>query len=155
MANAELRRFFVYDAWANRETLHALERCSPPPPKTVRWLAHVIAAQWLWKARVDGVRPRMTVWPELSLADCAREIEKLAAEWQSFFGSATEAELARGVAYTNSKGESFTSRVEDILLHVVMHGVHHRGQIAAEIRASGGEPMYVDFIHAVRQGHLA
>jgi uncharacterized damage-inducible protein DinB len=32
--------------------------------------------------------------------------------------------------------------------------MYHRGQIAADMRASGVEPVYTDFIHAVRQGHL-
>jgi len=44
------------------------------------------------------------------------------------------------------------SRVEDVLLHVVMHSVYHRGQAAADVRANGGTPAYTDFIHAVRTG---
>jgi uncharacterized damage-inducible protein DinB len=33
-----------------------------------------------------------------------------------------------------------------------MHSGYHRGQIAAAVRESGGEPAYTDYIHAVRQG---
>ena len=55
---------------------------------------------------------------------------------------------------TNSKGEPWTSRVEDILLHVVMHSAYHRGQIASDVRASGHTPAYTDFIHCVRQGFI-
>ena len=36
--------------------------------------------------------------------------------------------------------------------HVVIHSAYHRGQIASDVRASGGVPAYTDYIHAVRQG---
>ena len=48
--------------------------------------------------------------------------------------------------------ERFRSSLHDILMHVIMHSAYHRGQIAADMRASGAEPVYTDFIHAVRQG---
>lgn len=35
-----------------------------------------------------------------------------------------------------------------------MHGVHHRAQILAELRAAGHVPPYLDFIHATRTGAL-
>ncbi len=56
------------------------------------------------------------------------------------------------VEYRNSKGEPWSSRVEDILIHVLFHSAYHRGQIALQMRTSGMEPAYTDFIHAVRQG---
>jgi uncharacterized damage-inducible protein DinB len=37
-----------------------------------------------------------------------------------------------------------------VLLHVVSHGAYHRGQIASDLRNSGGEPVLTDFIHWVR-----
>jgi uncharacterized damage-inducible protein DinB len=56
------------------------------------------------------------------------------------------------VSYTNSKGELWTSTVEDILTHLVIHSAYHRGQIASDLRSAGREPAYTDYIHAVRQG---
>ena len=64
---------------------------------------------------------------------------------------AGEASLDDQVEYRNSKGELWRSRVEDILTHVLFHSTYHRGQIALLMRASGMEPAYTDFIHAVRQ----
>jgi uncharacterized damage-inducible protein DinB len=63
--------------------------------------------------------------------------------------------ISRRVAYTNSKGEEWTSGVEDILTHVTIHSAYHRGQIASDLRAAGHTPAYTDFIHAVRQGFVA
>jgi uncharacterized damage-inducible protein DinB len=62
--------------------------------------------------------------------------------------------LRDNVKYRNSKGEPWSSRVEDILIHVLFHSAYHRGQIALQMRASGLTPAYTDFIHAVRQGFV-
>jgi uncharacterized damage-inducible protein DinB len=78
-------------------------------------------------------------------------VAELKTAWASYLGQLTPARLAQSVAYTNSKGEHFCNQVGDILMHVVMHSAYHRGQIAADMRASGLEPVYTDFIHAVRQ----
>jgi len=60
--------------------------------------------------------------------------------------------LEETVSYVNSKGEPWTSSVEDILTHLVLHSSYHRGQIAADTRASGHAPASTDYIHARRQG---
>ncbi len=58
------------------------------------------------------------------------------------------------VRYVNSAGEGWSSRVEDVLMQVILHGAYHRGQIAADLRAVGAEPAYTDFIEAARRGLL-
>ena len=55
---------------------------------------------------------------------------------------------------TNSKGEPWTSRVGTILTHVVLHGCHHRGQIASSLAAAEVTPPDVDYVHAVRSALL-
>ena len=54
----------------------------------------------------------------------------------------------------NSKGQSWTSRVEDVLTHVLLHGAYHRGQIASALREAGLTPPYTDYIHATRSGRI-
>jgi len=85
------------------------------------------------------------VWPDLPLDKIAAQIEKLAAAWPAELGR-TDA-----VDYVNSKGEKWTSRADDILAHVILHGAYHRGQIATIVRGSGETPAYTDYIHCVRQ----
>ena len=151
---AHLSRLFAYDAWANRETLASLEAADPPPAIAVERMGHVLGAERLWLARLQGARSPMAVWPELSLADCACEAAALEAAWQEYLGGLSEEGLARRVSYVNSRGEPWESAAGDILQHVVMHSVYHRGQIASDLRAAGFEPAYTDFIHAVRQGRV-
>ncbi len=154
MLSLDLKRFLAYDDWANRETLAALEAIESPPPRSVRLLGHIVGAEQLWYGRLLREEPG-PVWPELSLAECRGAFDELSRLWAEYLRALTPAGLGQIVAYVNSKGEPWTSRVGDILTHVVLHSSHHRGQIASDIRAAGREPPYTDYIHAVRQGFLS
>jgi uncharacterized damage-inducible protein DinB len=150
MDSPDLERLFAYDAWANREALKSI-RNAGQQERPLKLIAHVIAAQRLWMARMRRDQSPMPVWPELTIDQCAAEISTLEKEWQKFLRAA---DLNADSSYQNTKGESFTSRIGDILTHVIMHGAYHRGQIAAAIRAASSEPAYTDFIHCVRQGFV-
>ena len=145
-----LRRQLAWNDWANREFLAALRRVEPPPLQGVRRFAHVLAAEHLWLARLERRPQPMAVWPELALAEISVLVEELPDLWRRYSERAGEAGLVTNVAYTNSKGESFSNRAGDILLHLIAHGAYHRGQIAADLRGVGETPPYTDFIHWVR-----
>lgn len=148
-------RDFDYDRWANQETLRSLQRLPAPPAQAVARLAHIAAAQQLWWERIHGLPPSMPVWPALALEECGALLAATAGRLWTLVAALEPAELARPVVYANSKGERFESAVGDILRHLVLHGAYHRGQIASDVRAAGGEPAYTDLIHAVRSGHVA
>jgi uncharacterized damage-inducible protein DinB len=139
-----------YDVWANRETLRSL-RQGTPPARSLRWMAHIIGAEFLWLARMQARPAALPVWPELSLEECETRFGELSSRLIGALDASEAGALSRSVSYTNSKGEAWTSSVEEILTHVVLHSAYHRGQIASDLRAAGQEPPYTDYIHAVRQ----
>ena len=100
----------------------------------------------------------MPVWSSATIEDCAGLAGEMSSAWRNYITQlATQlpsVSLDDKVEYRNSKGETWSSRVEDVLTHVLFHSGYHRGQIALQMRASGIEPAYTDFIHAVRQGFL-
>jgi uncharacterized damage-inducible protein DinB len=147
-----LTRLLDYDLWANRATIASVAAASQVPPRTSAVVAHIVAAEWLWWARVQDEPARLSVWPTLSVERCDAEMIEVGERWRSYVAGLDVRGLARAISYTNSKGEMFTSAVEDVVLHIVFHSTHHRGQIAAALRASGTEPAYTDYIHARRQG---
>jgi uncharacterized damage-inducible protein DinB len=151
---AHLRRLLAWDAWANRETIASLRAAAAPPPRGLRFMAHVTAAERLWRGRILADPAPVVVWPERSLEECAAEAEAMARAWPAVLDGPPEADLERAVTYRNSKGEPWTSALRDILTHVATHSAHHRGQVASELRAHGFTPAYTDFIHAVRQGFV-
>ena len=147
-----LRRLFSYDDWANREVLAAIRNAGTPPERSLKWLAHIFAAERVWLERLkQGTKP-VAVWPESTLEQCEAQAVELPRLWKEYLAGEDEADLARTISYKNSKGETWNSRKDDILLHVLMHSAYHRGQIATDMRAAGFTPAYTDFIHGVRQG---
>lgn len=149
-----LRRQFDYDAWANGEVLTAIKASGTGSPRAqpLKLLAHILSAERLWLERLKQQSQSLPVWPEFSFDQCKAQIAELATLWREYFAQLSPAGLSERITYTNSKGEPWTSTVQDVLTHVVMHSAYHRGQIASLMRAGGGIPAYTDFIHAVRQG---
>jgi uncharacterized damage-inducible protein DinB len=148
-----LRRQFVYDAWANREVLNAIRAAGDEDKRSLQLMAHVLAAGRVWLERLKHVPQSVPVWPQSELAACEAEAKKLESEWLQYLNGV--ADLSQNVTYKNTKGEAWSSSIGDVLTHVLMHSAYHRGQIASYMREQGQAPAYTDFIHAVRQGHVA
>ncbi|HKM47106.1 MAG TPA: DinB family protein [Terriglobales bacterium] len=151
-------RMFAYDDWANRECLTAMRAANSLPADTIGRMAHILSAQKLWLERILKQPQSLPVWPVSTIADCAELADEMSLAWQNYLTRVANpfapGSLDDKVEYRNSKGEPWSSRVEDILMHVLFHSAYHRGQIALQMRASGLEPAYTDFIHAVRQGFV-
>jgi uncharacterized damage-inducible protein DinB len=153
---------FAYDYWANRECLRALRvggdtrvaeaSVAAGLGSAVRRMGHILSAEKLWLERIRRVPQSMAVWPASTIDECDALADEMAAAWKNYLVGFSAGGLDEKVEYKNSKGEAWSSRVEDVLTHVLMHSAYHRGQIALEMRAAGMEPAYTDFIHAVRQG---
>ena len=152
---SELNRLFAYDHWANGEALASLRAAVAPPERAQKVMAHIVAAELLWHARLNGAGAPLGVWPDLSLAQCRTWLTDLEPMWRKYLDRVVPAGLSARIEYTNSRGEAFSSAVGDVLTHIIVHSAYHRGQIAALGRAAGGQPAYTDFIHAVRTGRVS
>ena len=146
-------RLFAYDEWANREVLAAF-RASPPPPRSLQLMAHLLSSERLWMERLELKPQTLPVWPDFARDECDRQAADIAALWKNYLAHSGEADLAQSVSYQNSKGETWASRKDDILIHVITHSAYHRGQVAMMVRAAGSTPAYTDFIHSIRQGFV-
>ncbi len=154
MDKDDLLRMFAYDGWANQECWRVLGAGGSDSAKTVGRLGHILSAEKLWLERIRKERQTMAVWPSATMEGCATLAEEMASAWRHYLTNLRPGGLEEKVEYHNSKGEAWSSRVEDVLMHVLMHSAYHRGQIALEMRAAGMEPAHTDFIHAVRQGFV-
>ena len=91
------------------------------------------------------------MWPSLTPADSRAIASRHANLFEQFVTDADDAVLASVVFYRNSAGREYHTSIGDIVTHVAMHGSHHRGQIVRQLRASGIEPPYVDYVQFVRR----
>jgi uncharacterized damage-inducible protein DinB len=151
---AYFQRLFSYDDWANREVLTSLQALNVAPPRSVKLLAHILSAEKLWYERLQLQKQTYPVWPDFSLEHCKLVAEEMPKLWNEYLLPLKEDGLTRLLSYKNTKGESFSSSKQDILMHVIVHSAYHRGQIAADMRGAGAVPPYTDFIHAARCGLL-
>jgi len=150
---SHFQKQFAYDAWANEETFASL-RAGTPPQLSVKYMAHVIAVEWLWLVRLKRWKQAFPAWPDWTREQSEAQAGKLPPLWQELVRGMRPAAFDQTAAYTNSKGEAWESSVGDILTHVLLHSAYHRGQIATDLRAAGFTPAYTDYIHAVRQGRI-
>ncbi|MES2524409.1 MAG: DinB family protein [Gemmatimonadota bacterium] len=139
---------FDHLQWADAEALRAvmsLPEESDERAQAVRLLAHLGAAAHVWLARLERRDPVYPIWPELSLAEAIQLTAESTAGLRALASGDDEA-LSMIIEYRNSAGQPFRNSVGDILTHVALHGVHHRGQIALLARQGGGTPVYTDYI---------
>lgn len=146
-----LRRLMDHLAWADERALSALRAAPPDAAGDARTLfAHILGAEHVWLSRLEGRAPRVPVWPTLSLDQCAELARENRDAFDGYVAGLDPDDLSRRVAYRNSAGNAFEDTVEDILLHVALHGSYHRGQIARSLRAGGAVPQVTDYIGFIR-----
>lgn len=153
MDAAYYRTLFEYERWANREVLRSLK--DEASEKALRLMAHLVATRWLWLERIEQVEQSYPVWPDWGIHECERRLEEIEDRWIRLVDGLDRANLQQEVTYVNTKGESWPTRVGDIVAHVLFHSAYHRGQIALSMRAAGSEPAYTDLVHAIREGRVS
>jgi uncharacterized damage-inducible protein DinB len=136
-----LTRMIAFDRWTNREIRKTIEPLQAKLPRAVTLMTHVYRGWEAWLNRIEKIDSQLEWFPELSLAEC----DKIGAEeerrWDEFLaslegdwsGNTYEARLLNGTVGEFS--------LTDIILQLVTHGVHHRGQICTLVREAGGEPI--------------
>lgn len=145
-----LHRLLDHMEWANRLALDAARGAENQ--EALRLLSHLLAAETVWLERLEtGDSSGLEIWPDLSFEECARRMSRNVEGYRRFVDGLSDADLDRTATYRNSKGREFHTPVGEILLHVVLHGSYHRGQIAQRMRDGGDEPVNTDFITFVRE----
>lgn len=138
-------------AWADARTLNALRAMHAPPFDALRLYGHILGAEHVWLARIEGREPEMTGSPALDLDECASLSARNHAAFALLIETLSTADLQRPMRYRNSKGDEFVNTVEDVLIHLALHGAYHRGQAARIVRGEGGVPLPTDYIFYVRE----
>jgi len=156
-----LRTHLDYTTWATARLLAAAAELSPEEQSrdfdtsdksVVGTLAHIFAADRVWMARVHGRTPGKFITPaDRDLALLLREWPALLALWKGWAASLTDESAAMVLTYQDTKGNTWSSPLWQIVLHVVNHGTHHRGQVAGFLRAMGHVPPPLDLIAYYRE----
>ena len=140
-----LRKLFVYDKWAIDRSLATLD--NPANKRAQTMLSHILLAEKIWLTRLRGEdSSSISVLTKLSPAECSRLSDELHRSYLEYLESLDETGLDLIITYKNTAGARFQTSIKDILIHVGLHAVYHRGQVAMLVRDGGGEPVGTDYI---------
>ena len=133
---------FNYHYWRAARMLSACEALTREQwdqPLAPSWgsvhalLVHMVAAEQIWLGRWKGVSakamPPAEALPEL--ADVRRAWNQVEAELRAFLDQCNETRLRADITYTNTQGNTYTLPLGGLMLHVVDHATHHRGELVA------------------------
>jgi uncharacterized damage-inducible protein DinB len=137
--------------WADEQILAAVRDCPASQAEAVPLLAHLLAAEETWLARIEQRPATVEIWPQFSVQDCAGLVPRNIVRYSALLRRLSDEDLATPIRYQNTKGVEFTTPIVEILTHVVIHGAYHRGQIAKIVGRSGGRAPNTDFITFVRE----
>jgi uncharacterized damage-inducible protein DinB len=151
MQPQELRTLVDYHYWARDRMLAAVEPLSAEQflrdlgssfPSVRDTLAHLHGAEWVWLLRCQGASPTQHL-----PVDRFGDLNAVRAAWAD-----TEAGLRalvqelddrgaeRAVAYRLFNGQTGTTRIGQLVQHLVNHGSYHRGQLSTMLRQLGARP---------------
>jgi uncharacterized damage-inducible protein DinB len=140
-----LYKLFTYDEWAIGRSLSSLQDTVSSEAQLM--LSHILSAEKIWMVRLQGEdSSAIPVFEEFSLEECARISDELHRDYLAYIDSLTESDLDTLISYKNTKGVPFQTSIKDILTHVGLHGVYHRGQVALLVRQGGGTAIGTDYI---------
>jgi uncharacterized damage-inducible protein DinB len=146
----EVRRLAEHAAWADKVLLGALQAIADVPPDAIREFGHVLGAAEVWLARLERRPARVPVWPALTLPELDGVAGVVHGGYAEYLGALDDPAVDAAIRYTNSAGQSFETSVQDILMHVALHGQYHRGKINLILRQAGKPPAPIDYIAFVR-----
>jgi len=142
-------QLFEYDKYCN-DQFAALINAAANSDRPVELMSHLLNAQQIWLRRCMGTTfTTYELWPKWDPLTFNRIIDENFNAWTAFLNS--EQDMQRSIVYKNTKGEEFTSKLIDIVAHVINHGTHHRAQMGILLKQTDGvELPSTDYVHYVR-----
>lgn len=140
-----LRELFIYNDWANRRLINSLK--TNPSAKAQKLVAHLLITEDEYYARLHGKDSTgFEFWPDFSLEECGRIARRSAENYDLLLGKFEDEGLGTKIAYRTSAGETVENSFREVLTHVLLHSMNHRGQASAAIREAGFTPPATDYI---------
>lgn len=146
----ELLRLVEHSVWANLKWVEAVYSQSEPEERPRELLGHLMVGERAWFERIEGAQKTTTMFPLLSDDELVRGFAANADTFRRLIGS----HLEDVVHFRRASGEEYRARVADIIHHLLTHGYHHRGQLAAHFARVGMAYPNTDHINFLIQNKL-
>jgi uncharacterized damage-inducible protein DinB len=156
MTVKDLERLYDFNCWANRKLLEGAGRLDAEAftqPVAGSYgsirntLVHVLSAEWGWLDRCGGT-PRGAALEAADYPTVAVLLDRwnlVEGHLRGFLASLRDDELDEIVEFTLGNGQKYAMPRGELMHHAILHGVHHRGQVALLLRALGQAPGNFDY----------
>jgi len=156
-----LRTHIDYTAWASRRLVEAASSLSPEElnldfktadRSILETLVHTFAADRIWLYRLaGGENPGFISDSDRRLEVLQNDWPALHDRWKAWARGLTDEQISAPLAYRDMKGNPWEQALWQLVLHVVNHGTHHRGQVSGFLRALGYAPPQLDLVLYFRE----
>ena len=132
----ELLRLVGHSQWANHQWVEFVYAQQNPEARPRELLAHIMIGERIWFERIEGKQTTTTFFPLMQKEDLVRAFGENAATFQRLIAT----RLDDDIQFRRATGVEYHARVIDIVYHLLTHGYHHRGQLAAFYGSTGKSP---------------
>jgi uncharacterized damage-inducible protein DinB len=149
---AYFKTLFDYDSHTNLAILDTMIASGMGTGKAAGLMAHMLAAQQVWLLRCKNhPLPTGPLWPDWSAEEMIEITGKNHQDWIDYLNELQDNDVDDTITYKNLRGDTFTSVIRDVLMHVINHGTHHRAQAGYQLKFAGVEQLPVtDYIFYTR-----
>src|SRR5450432_3154608 len=150
----DLREHLAYSAWASQRLVHAaselteaelLRDFQTSDHSVLGTLVHTFAGDRIWLTRMQKApRPQYSSEADHHLSVLQNEWPELYRQWDEWMQGLNDDAVRADFTYQDMRGAVWTQPIWKLVLHVVNHGTHHRGQVSGFLRAMGQVPPVLD-----------
>ncbi len=155
-----LRYQLDFSTWAGERVLKAAAALPPEEltqdfktsdKSVLGTLVHCYRAERIWLNRLQNKKADFRVEGDDTLAALQKNWPPIQAGWSDWARTLTDEAAGGDLTYSDLKGNPWTQPIWTVVLHVVNHSTHHRGQAVGFIRSLGQTPPNVDLITFSRE----
>jgi uncharacterized damage-inducible protein DinB len=132
-----LQHLFRYKAWANDELLTVLGKLGGEPAVTglaIKALSHSYVVDRIFAAhlrRTDHAYTSANLSELPTLQDLSADIRECDREYIDYVSTLDPDQLAERIDFAFTDGVPGRMSRQEMLMHVITHGIGHRGQVSA------------------------
>jgi uncharacterized damage-inducible protein DinB len=151
----DLREHIAYSAWASQRLVDAASELTEEElvrdfqtadHSVLGTLVHTFAADRVWLTRLRKAPAQFSSPADYHLSVLQKDWPEVYRQWDLSLSEMNDEAVRADLTYQDMRGRVWNQPVWKLVLHVVNHATHHRGQTAGFLRTMGRTPPALDLV---------
>ena len=151
----DLREHLAYSVWASQRLVQAaseltetelLRDFQTADRSVLGTLVHAFTADRIWLTRLRKAPPQYSSESDRHLSVLEKEWPELYRQYDEWLDGMNDDAVRADLTYQDMRGREWSQPIWKLVLHVVNHATHHRGQVSGFLRAMGHVPPVLDLV---------